>query len=677
MKTPRHRKRANRGITMIISTLILVLFMVIGLALIRSSLVEGEASAESRIKNQAFYYAEAGLESMYTDLREYLVTNAGVTEGVLNAKLVEIVNDHSDANADVDPVRGLPETYEYSGSSEIDMVNFALTPTVLDSGPYKGLRAGVRDFNITVEVEGPAGSRAQLTRTVQYASLPLAQFAILFGKGVDMEFSPGSKMSIEGRVHANGDMYLRAPGDTADISLTFQSFITAAGNIYRFKKGKRAEFGDPGMEMSWARSFDPFIQVAGAHVLLDKDHLRFDADGTGDGDGVGANDSAWVDWSDDSAPPGGWATQAMADYRGFVRDSDMGVEEIVLSIPGYDINNASVSSHNLIEVGNVMYNKALIVIENGIISRRVAGDLTDITGTSAGQCDPAPIDLTREFHDGREGGILDHGPDGAYHKVAHKVKLVQVDLNSFLQDVDCRPANGLMYIHRTILVGGPDELNAVRLINGKDLRGVSLTIVTEQPLYVVGNYNTVNKVPAALIADAITILSQKWIDTNLDGDFFTDDFDPNPGNQDTYDDDGHKRAWDRDATDTTINAALMMGPSHETEWDGSTLTRGGWPVRFLENWWGEENSDPIVCYSANDPSLCYETSDFQVTIKGSIIVLWHSEKATVPFRWYGSGKGYYSQPLRDYDHDTLFDSSPPPEMPSFIVIRRMGWSQGS
>ena len=56
---------------------------------------------------------------------------------------------------------------------------------------------------------------------------------------------------------------------------------------------------------------------------------------------------------------------------------------------------------------------------------------------------------------------------------------------------------------------------ALRLRNADSL-GAGLTIASENPVYTVGNFNSVDKKPAAILADAITFLSNKWESSNYD-----------------------------------------------------------------------------------------------------------------------------------------------------------------
>ena len=51
----------------------------------------------------------------------------------------------------------------------------------------------------------------------------------------------------------------------------------------------------------------------------------------------------------------------------------------------------------------------------------------------------------------------------------------------------------------------------VRISNGATLRW-PVTVSTDRPMYVWGNYNTVGWQPASFIADAVTFLSPVWTD---------------------------------------------------------------------------------------------------------------------------------------------------------------------
>ena len=84
------------------------------------------------------------------------------------------------------------------------------------------------------------------------------------------------------------------------------------------------------------------------------------------------------------------------------------------------------------------------------------------------------------------------------------------------------------------------------ITNGSELNAAE-TVVSDNPTYLQGDYNNVNKKGAAVIADAITILSNRWGDVNGDG----DTADPGDGDLEY----SELTMNDRDASSTTVNAA--------------------------------------------------------------------------------------------------------------------------
>jgi hypothetical protein len=99
---------------------------------------------------------------------------------------------------------------------------------------------------------------------------------------------------------------------------------------------------------------------------------------------------------------------------------------------------------------------------------------------------------------------------------------------------------GVMYVAGTNMATNP----AVRLVNGSRLPSQGLTVASQNPVYVQGDYNTVNKVPAAVMGDAITVLSNNWAANGSDTK-------------------GSGATSTRPATPTTVNAAFALGPNKE------------------------------------------------------------------------------------------------------------------
>jgi hypothetical protein len=179
---------------------------------------------------------------------------------------------------------------------------------------------------------------------------------------------------------------------------------------------------------------------------------------------------------------------------------------------------------------------------------------------------------------------------------------------------------------------GTNKLAVVRLTRATKLpynNGLGFTVATQNPLYVWGNYNTtINSniyaatvgsttngaaVPAALIADAITILSPNWSDA-LSASVFAS----------------------RTASSMTVNAAMLCGNVPSTGVTSTTFSGGVHNLtRFLENWAGA--------------TLTYNTS---------LVCLFSSQMATNQWRAQHNSNpsGYYDPPTRLWGFDQNFSN---------------------
>ncbi|HEV8532940.1 MAG TPA: PilX N-terminal domain-containing pilus assembly protein [Methylomirabilota bacterium] len=560
--------RSERGSALPLAMIVMLLCSILGFTLVAMGMTEMQISGSWKQYSAAFYAAEGGIESGVVALRTILASTqtpsatqlAGITAPALSDPKLSFV------------------TYSVAWVVPTPPNSYATTFT---TGPYAGFSGQVTDYLITSEVRGDNGTRARLTQILRQVQVPLFQFGVFYGAGVDLEIAPGPNMTFNGRVHSNSNIYVGAGS-----SLDFDSTITTAGSIFRrIKRDTSIPWGN-----------NPRIKDSGGTYQP----LNFDS-ALQPGFGSGWTAAAWQ-------------ARAMATFGGTVRDNAMGVGQIIPPIPQLFYNPASpdVVSHQLIEVANVgdapdlaaakMYSKSGLRIVNG--------GATDMGGSPVTL--PAGVITTNTFYDMREQRTM-------------SVTDVNIGL---LRSASAAPANGVLYVATT---GTPGA--AVRLINGSQLPSQGLTVVSENPMYIRGDYNTVAKVPAAVLADAITVLSNNWAPNNSDskGNLATDT---------------------RQATATTVNAGFALGPSAE-----SVLNQGNGQlendIRFLEDWNGNA-----------------------FTYRGSIVDLWHSHQAVGQWQCCGSGgTQYYTPPQRIWSYDTLFNTNPPPGTPQGVLLLRGAWSQ--
>jgi hypothetical protein len=395
------------------------------------------------------------------------------------------------------------------------------------------------------------------------ALIPIFQFAVFYE--YDLEIAPGADMTLGGRVHTNKDMYVQAGGD-----LYIDSYMTAAGYINHGRK--------PGSGQSTSNN-DVWIK-----------------DNNGNYQNMQNADNTFLD-SDDAD----WVNESINRWGGTVEDASHGITELYMPVvtdgPATNLIDRGSSNPDSYE------HKADLKIIDGVAYYKSGASWLDVTGnlTALG------IMNTTTFYDAREG---------------QNVESIDIDMDKLNSSIYF-PSSGVLYSSTTETHG---RVDAIRLVNAEELHS-SLTVATDNPLYTVGDYNTVNKKPSSLITDALTILSNNWDDT--------------------------KSTWgvnSRKANTTQVNASYMTGNT-ETGSPGHNYSGGFENLpRFLEDWGG-------------------------VTFKwrGSAVDLWYSRQSDSPWS-YGN---YYKAPNRDwaYDPDLLDPNNLPPGTPMVNVVQRVNWKQ--
>ena len=174
-----------------------------------------------------------------------------------------------------------------------------------------------------------------------------------------------------------------------------------------------------------------------------------------------------------------------------------------------------------------------------------------------------------------------------------------------------------VYVYNSVPVDD-SNLPAVRMADGAQLPPNGLTVATPMPIYVMGDYNvttdgthysrtlgdTTYTVPAALLGDAITILSANW--------------------KDYYN--ASTPLSSRNPVNICINAATLEGivPSDGDNYSGGVENF----LRLLENW----------------------SSSTTISYNGSIVVMFPSQYATSPW----GRSNVYGVPTRRWGFDSNF-----------------------
>ena len=391
---------------------------------------------------------------------------------------------------------------------------------------------------------------------------------------VPLEVHPGADMMVTGPVHCNTNIYL-----TPGAALTFNGDVTSSGTIYQ--------------------TWNPLSPL-------------------------GPYFSGTIDFN--GAHDGGTSTLSLPIGT---NNSPAAVHQVLEVPPG---KLPLGSEDPLSSLGQQRYyNDAdiIVVVSNSNVS--VTSGRWNSFGTSLNTKEVSTfVSTNASFFSKRENKT---------------VRAVQIDVAG-LKSWNATNASIRPYLPQhdvdTIYVSDRRTLTAanesgVRLVNGSSLPPQGLTVATDSPAYILGDYNvppsakgttnTTGTLPASVAADAITILSSAWDDKH-----------------------GNSALPSRKANSTTVNAAFLMGNVATTASNDS----GGlhnFP-RFLESWTGKT-----------------------FTYNGSMICMFNSRIATAPWKDTGSVNGVYDMPTRLWALDQNFQDSSklPPATPSLMVLIRANW----
>lgn len=574
--------KQQSGFALISAMLVLALLMVLLVGYFTLTSVERATTLSSMDSLRGFYAAEGGLNVRADALRQILLSGTYPT------------GPGPDTSGGTPPCKGSNQ-----GSGDFACTSLEFSPrdvsTYLGESPlstdsiviprgeiFQDLFATETHYIVHSRADNANhASEALLELHVKARSVPLFQFAAFYNK--DLEILPGDAMLLAGPVHSNGDLYV---GSGITLGITRQ--VTVAGDLYRGRK-------------------DSNTCLVG-QVLV--------------------NDPAVLT----EIPPcvGGRTRIDQADVAGW----DPMIETAV--------DSASVASMGILDpVATSPYwaNADLrIVLDMGLPGPPIqaldsAGNLDPEKGALLTAC--AATLYTPTLYNNREGALI--------HMLEFDMGLMLTCANiGTLLDIDLTAGEASPVIFLSVTGPGAAGLNnyGVRVSNAAELTpllpgGVTslraLTLVSDQAVYLQGDFNAINKKPAAVLGDSINVISAAWLDSN-----------------------SALALSLRVPGHTTINAALLAG----TDTTGGVEGAGGQDAGTYNG--GVENFMRLHENWAASTTLTY---------RGSFVSLGQPRHVQGP---YVDGSPQFTRPLRDWAFETDFEDPAllPPMTPAFVYLKQ-------
>ncbi|NIR45512.1 MAG: hypothetical protein GWN99_13985 [Gemmatimonadetes bacterium] len=514
---------------------------------------------------------------------------------------------------------------------EVQKMGTPIVETITD-GPFAGLYALTQNVRITSLAEDRAGNLGGVVLDAKAQAIPIFQFGVFFHE--DLEATNGPPMDFAGRVHSNGNIYL------SSANAWYREMITTPGEIV------------------WDRK-DFHSKKTGVYI--------------NDGDGNEVN----LDFDSRSIPdPEAFKFESCEKFDCRLQTGAFGVEELRLplpeEVPPYELIRPQETDDGAAEKSVKFAWNADTYIEIDLTSLSARSVVCE-DGDDDGDDDDGETKWWPKLTVVRDGLPVPNQPqlcdiatwrwsafyDGREEEMKDVLTIDIEQLDAWIGG-DASRATRVIYVEFVVpgtIAGYPSNVQdllldatidpAVRLKNGDPLPN-EMTVATDWPLYVQGNYNVAPKKPAGLASDGLTILSKEWRDwENRPDDEIVEDceglvFDGHP----CPDFEAWAAGWDyREARETTVNAGVIAGhwPTPCDHHDVGCAADGS--DDFYQDWYGggiENFPRFLESWRQSGAKVLFH-------FRGALISPFTSQKTEGT--WNGS---YYRPPARDWAFDTDF-----------------------
>jgi len=632
-----NRFQNEKGVALIVYLFVLAAMSALAVAALQVTNLGFQASQSYKKSKQAFYSAEVGLDlavntivKEFEDLVPYTESeNYPGADG--EGFITENYRDHSVKYRVTNPL----EKFLYQSSVGNSFIfHYAHTYDI------EATATSLKD-----------SSRENLKERIRILETPLVQYFVFFGQtggGADLELFPGPLMNMWGRIHSNGDIYIGSSNSSFidlrnydDQGNPSPHLLSASGKITTSWKYVPKVAFDNTVRIKTSSTGTSFSPIQPLPPLIDKSNeaeqeARFN-------DYVLVNEPPFVTPSRDLIKRGGF------------------YEERAKNPGRKTIDGITITGTGGLGPGNIEVSVSRPALTN------VTGLVRTGRTTSGGSVAGLPFPIIQETR----------GAFGDCRERRRHVDTTDIDLNAlqrwyvaYLADLGLSLAGDgiLIYASRSPGAGFTNQsgnLQAIRLVGNDKNRSIpqlldETTLATDNPLYVQGDFNSIDTKGAALVSDAFNILSN--------------DFRNHQPGYGRIPPNGGKLCGYRSTvelldnfrgTETTVNTAVFTGNVHERTTDGDGVHV--YP-RFHEYWW----TRPFINWSYwwrvgrfGTPSTLH--------ILGSFVNLWASVQAKS--EWRQAGGDSYSAPTRNWGWDVRFQDPDfwPPFIPSVFSVERVGF----
>jgi hypothetical protein len=472
-------------------------------------------------------------------------------------------------------------------------------PTTVNLDNYPGWVGINTNYLSTVQLMGTfMGGRTVkygVKRAINYTVVPLFQATAFFEN--DLELFRPATMTIGGLVHTNSKAY---------VSSSSAGVLTFSGHLSYVTSGGYHDDVDPPQANTWS-GWQPNSEIPPTYSNGGKDQQV---------DQVSRIEPLGTDAATLLHPP----KDPSGNPTGDKNPNDDSMRELI-----EPPTNTAVYPDPTPIANRRLYNKAGIRIHVTVTIDAKGKNVYTPTVIPQNGTVLTPVQVTTLTNALSQTTIYDR-------REAQNVDLTTLDLAAVKATLNAAAGfNNILYIDQTDISGAIQTNNpqGIRLVNGSTLPTDGLTVASQNPVYIQGDYNTTNastRGSSAVFADAVTILSNSWKDQN-----------------------SNSALSARNASDTTVNTAIVAG--------------------FLPSGWTNPTTGAQYGYSGglnNFPRFLEDWTNKTFRYTGSMIELFTSQ---IAIGEWDTGS-IYVPPNRIWNFDSNFVNNPPPGSLDAVTISR-------
>jgi hypothetical protein len=564
----------RRGFALEATLIVLVLVSVLVAASVASYVMIQRSGGVDYRGTRVSYAAEAGADAVMAQLAQKM------SDGIVSA-------------ADLASIT-LPALAGFTFNAPTVTTVGAPLPRTITNGPFSGLVGLNQRIDIGVTATDGAGNRGQVVVTANAQSIPLFQFGVFYNE--DLEIHNGPDMNFAGWVHTNANLYL-TPGSSTG-STGFHDLITTPDSLFWQRKNTNYR--------------EPRVRIDNASAVPQT-----------------------LDFDSRSNPGQSFVTASNSLFDGRVMTGVSGVQPLKLPLPtamppielilprnGADDADTRAVKFAWKATAHITVDLAQLANVNSCAGLTIIGSPLP-TGAD---CALIFAGLPQGFWDGRENIGAD---------------VFQINMGALQAWAAGNAARdySIMYITFTNASATTNtrDYPVVRIRNGATLQA-PVTVSTDRPIYVWGDFNTIGWRPASFIADGVTFLSNSWNDATGSH--------PVPSGANSLAGGGPDRLNPAKSTAsaTTIYAAIAAGHSATPcDWQRPGCVAPPLPPATANGSYGGGLE--------NFPRFLENWSGVSMVYRGSLVSLFQSQYAARR-RW--SWTSYYNPPTRDWQFDLRF-----------------------